>query len=59
MQFFKTHMNTKVVIFLCIFKEEVLLSGRGLLAHPVQVPKGSSNFAPRIKTKFKDFSEEI
>ena len=27
--------------------------------HPVQVPRCSSTFPPRIKTKFKDFTGEI
>ena len=29
------------------------------LLHPVQVPRWPSNFAPGIKTKFKDFRGEI
>ena len=27
--------------------------------HPVKVPRWPTNFAPGIKTKFKDFSGEI
>ena len=28
-------------------------------AHPVQVPRWASNFAPGVKAKFKDLSGEI
>ena len=42
------------ILFLAI----VLLSFISV-RHPVQVPQWPSNFAPRIKTKFKDFSGEL
>ena len=35
------------------YKEQILEK------HPVQVPRWPSNFAPGIKTKFKDFRGEI